>query len=676
MNDQKDPILSTISQVKKPRTGTRRTRGRKPNNGDHSFLKAKKSQIPTPIEKENKKTLTIDWGLNNLYPYYLNFIFKNNPIHGGIVRSKVDYTVSGGLIYDGQDVKKWDSFYKNGKVDYMQKNMDELMNDISLDFEKSNMFCFLVKCNIVGPEKTYKKTERIPFEKIRFEYLQMDNKQVELTGNIKTSEDWNNSTIVPDVIKPYNGKGNQREFYVIYQEDSGQSLDEANSMVVNPGFYPSPPYAGAITAIDTGIEIDKYNNAEIHNGFSLGTIISMHNGRIQDESKKKKFEQGLRAAATGADQTGGIFITYGNGKEETTKVESLNGNDLPDRYTNTKQGAIESVLQAHSVTTPILFGVKTEGSLGNATELEIGYSIMKDNYFTNRQNTILRPLNWIAKTFAGLKGEITFAEVNLNLETQIEEDGNPVAKALNTMSPLLATKVLEKMTANEIRLLGGLQPIEGGDDVSPTEDITEVILSKQDIDVIEQRLNDHGTDKDQMKVIKTYPLKDLDDVKESDAIDKFRSEFAKLNPLQAQVLNLRNDGNGFTQIKNAMDISADGLARIYRVLIESKLMESNGKITNEGLNQLAASDIERIEVLYEYKLRPDAPALVPGGKSRDFCVKLLELNRLYTRDEINIIAGVEGYNVFAYRGGWYHNPKTQQNEPGCRHEWMQVVTLK
>jgi hypothetical protein len=189
-------------------------------------------------------------------------------------------------------------------------------------------------------------------------------------------------------------------------------------------------------------------------------------------------------------------------------------------------------------------------------------------------------------------------------------------------------------------------------------------------------LNDHGTDKDQLKVIKTYPLKDLDDVKESDAIDRFRSEFAELNPLQAQVLNLRNDGNGFTQIKNAMDISADGLARIYRVLIESKLMESNGKITNEGLNQLAASDIERIEVLYEYKLRPDAPALVPGGKSRDFCVKLISLNRLYTRDEINIIAGVEGYSVFAYRGGWYHNPKTEQNEPGCRHEWMQVVTLK
>jgi hypothetical protein len=133
MSDQKDQTLSTILQAKKPRTGTRRTRGRKPNNGDHSFLKAKKSQIPTPIEKENKKTFTIDWGL--------------------------DYTVSGGLIYDGQDVKKWDSFYKNGKVDYMQKNMDELMNDISLDFEKSNMFCFLVKCNIVGPEKTYKKTE-------------------------------------------------------------------------------------------------------------------------------------------------------------------------------------------------------------------------------------------------------------------------------------------------------------------------------------------------------------------------------------------------------------------------------------------------------------------------------------------------------------------------------------
>ena len=643
MNDQNQQMSSTASQAKKPRTGTRRSRGRKPNKGDHSFLKAKKSTIPVPTEKENQKTFTIDWGDKNLYPYYLNFLAKSNPIHSGIIRAKVIFTVSGGLAYNGSDLNKWDKFYKNGKTDFMQKNMDELCQDISLDYEKSNMFCFLVKCNIVGAEKSYKKTERIPFEQLRFEYVDIDNKEVQLTGNIKISDNWSNKSIIPQIIKPYNGKGNQREFYVLYQEESGQSLDSATGIVVNPGFYPSPPYAGAITDIDTGIEIGKYNNAEIHNGFSLGTIISMHNGRISDANEKRKFEAGLRAAATGADQAGGIFITYGNGKEETTKVENLNGNNLADRYKNTKDGSTESTLQAHSVTVPILFSVKTEGSLGNATELEIGYNIMKKNYFTLRQNAILRPLNWIAQTFAGLKGEITFNEVLLDLP---EEEKEPAFVQINQGVP---------------------------------QKEKQAKFSDKDIDTISQRLSEHGTPRADIKIIKSYSLADYDNVLESTAIDKFKSEFAGLTDLQAQILNLRNEGNGFDSIRKALDMSTNELANIYRNLISSELLTSDGKITELGASELIASDIEKLEVLYEYRERPDAPELVTGGKSRDFCQTLLTLNRLYTRTEIDIIAGVEGYNVFAYRGGWYTVPEGEanggQHQPGCRHEWAQVVTL-
>jgi len=639
MSEKKATTLSTALPVKKKRTGTRRRRRPAPNKGDHSFLKAKKSSIPVPVEKVNKKTFTIDWGVNNLYPYYLNFLAKNNPIHGGIIEAKVHYISSGGLVYDGTDVNKWNKFYKNGKTDFMEKNMDELIVDITTDFEKSNMLCFLVKFNVVGREKIYRKTERIPFEKIRFEYIESDKKEVQLTGNIKISENWSNSTIKPDVIEPYNGKNNQSQFYVLYQKDSGQSLDTANAIVINPGFYPSPPYAGAITAIDTGIEIDKYNNAEIHNGFSLGTIISMHNGRIQDQSEKRKFEKDLRGAATGADQTGGIFIVYGNGKEETTKVENLNGNNLPDRYNNTKDGSIDSTLHAHSVTTPILFGVKTEGSLGNSTELEIGYEIMKKNYFRNRQKAILRPLNWIAQTFVGLKGEITFQDVPLELP---QENQEPAFVSINT---------------------------------GQNDKVQHCKHKHKEIDAIAQRLSEHGRDKEDFKTLRSYPIKDYDNVLESDAIDQFKSEFAGLSETAAQVLNLRNEGNDFNSIRKALDISANDLAKVYRSLINNEYLTSDGNITELGAEELVASDIDRLEVLYEYRERPDAPELVPGGKSRDFCTTLLDLNRLYTRQEIDIISGVEGYNVFAYRGGWYHDPNTDQNQPGCRHEWSQVVTF-
>ena len=83
-----------------------------------------------------------------------------------------------------------------------------------------------------------------------------------------------------------------------------------------------------------------------------------------------------------------------------------------------------------------------------------------------------------------------------------------------------------------------------------------------------------------------------------------------------------------------------------------------------------------MQIMYEYRLRPTLAAKgepddLGEGRTRDFCRTLIGLNRLYTREEIEAI----GPKVFAYRGGWYHNPDTNKNEPGCRHEWSQVITF-
>jgi hypothetical protein len=46
---------------------------------------------------------------------------------------------------------------------------------------------------------------------------------------------------------------------------------------------------------------------------------------------------------------------------------------------------------------------------------------------------------------------------------EVEGDASKTQDALNAMSPLVATKVLETMTPNEVRSLASLPPIEGGD---------------------------------------------------------------------------------------------------------------------------------------------------------------------------------------------------------------------
>jgi hypothetical protein len=66
---------------------------------------------------------------------------------------------------------------------------------------------------------------------------------------------------------------------------------------------------------------------------------------------------------------------------------------------------------------------------------------------------------------ADVKADFTINNFQIVNETivELDEDTNAVSDALNTMSPLLATKVLESMTINEIRAMASLPPVQGGD---------------------------------------------------------------------------------------------------------------------------------------------------------------------------------------------------------------------
>jgi len=638
-----------------------------------SYFSAKGSAIPEPLETNDSQMNVVKWGKKNFYPYFLNYLSKNNAMHSGILRSKVFYTVSGGLDYEGEDESAWNDFFQNGANNPNDNNLNGLMYDASLDYEKSNMFCFKVIMSAVDPSKIRRIVE-IPFEQVRHEITEDKDGNTILTGNIKVSKDWSDSSNTPKTLKPYIKGRKQKEFFVIHQEQSGQALNESDGKTVNHGIYPDPPYGGAITAIDSGIQIDKFNNSEIYNGFSLGTILNLNNGVPANDEKKKALIKDIRDQATGAYNSGGVMILTANGKDREASVTSMNGNDLPDRYMNAKKGTDETILRGHSVTVPQLFGFSVQGSLGNSTELETGYLIMQSNYFTYRRNALLSVLNWIAKEIQGLTGEITFNEPRIDFEKNIEEDGNAAAKALNEMSPLVATKVLEKMTDNEVRALGKLPPLEGGDTLK--DSTPQTTFTKEDTDKILERLKKYGRAKENTRELYSLSINDSHGLDDESFLNEFKKQtFGELTDEQLQVLIQINLMNGFNEIRKALDMDGKKLAGIYKALQTKGMISDEGEVLDLGASEVAASDIQGLEVLFEYRKRDNAPKLVPGGKSREFCEQLITLDRLYTREEINLISGVEGYDVFRYRGGWYHDPNTGKNNPGCRHEWAQVVTF-
>lgn len=108
-------------------------------------------------------------------------------------------------------------------------------------------------------------------------------------------------------------------------------------------------------------------------------------------------------------------------------------------------------------------GVKVQGSLGNAQELEMSYSIFEKNVVKPMREEIEQIFFELLR-IAELDGKLKVNGYKIIGEEIVEEDAidNKTGELLNAMSPLLANKVLENLTINETRALAGLKPIEGG----------------------------------------------------------------------------------------------------------------------------------------------------------------------------------------------------------------------
>jgi len=582
-----------------------------------SFI-AKNISIPKPTEKDNKKDLIVNWGVDNYYPYFLNFLYQNSAIHSGVINAKVHYTTSGGLNYTGPDSEEFRRFFENGNSDY---NLDEIAEQMSKDLELSNMFCLRGVWSL--DKSRVDKLEVVDFEKVRY---RLDD------DKIAVSQDW--SDLKDNAIKlisPFDASNREeREFYLIYQEKGKQTIE---GRTVNKSLYPQPPYSGGLTSILTDVKINKYQLSEITNNFSTGTIINLNSGQPADEKEKRDLERDIQDNSTGENNAGGVLVLYNLGKENEASVVNLSGNDLKDRYIALSQDNRNNILLAHSVTTPILFGIKTEGSLGNATELEIGYKIMKSNYFKYKQRAILSALNYIAKKGNRLQGKIEFNDVNLDFIPKIEEPA------------------IQQFQKKKIESYG------------------------ETLDIVEE-LNKCGIPKPERIIYsRVLPNEFNVDDQEAELLEEFKKEtFAKLSAVENQVLAMISDGEEYENIRKSLDIDAIKLAKTYKRL-EALGLINKKNITSLGLREIARQDVTRIKIYYAYEKNPaiSGPSILPNNRTRDFCRDLVTLSKrkVWTREDIDTIGRAVGRDIFTYRGGFFNNGK--KVTPWCRHVWSQKI---
>ena len=114
---------------------------------------------------------------------------------------------------------------------------------------------------------------------------------------------------------------------------------------------------------------------------------------------------------------------------------------------------------------------------------------------------------------------------------------------------------------------------------------------------------------------------------------------------------------------------------------DAKALDRNFEPTPEA-KETIQEPAEETFIVYKYVKNKIAkgPDILPDGRTRPFCVKMLQLNRLYTLPQLETLTndfGQTGIDIFVKRGGWWHNSETGKTTPYCRHIWeMQIVKRK
>ena len=141
-----------------------------------------------------------------------------------------------------------------------------------------------------------------------------------------------------------------------------------------------------------------------------------------------------------------------------------------------------------------------------------------------------------------------------------------------------------------------------------------------------------------------------------------------------------NEKASVKEIAAAVKIDEDEALKILKTLQENgKIKWTNNAINITEVGKKAISDaggVDRVELRYKYTEAPEALPL--KGQSRPFCKRMTGLGRVYTREDIDQMSSILGYDVWKRRGGWYTVPDSEPplHIPHCRHEWRQVVVRR
>jgi hypothetical protein len=642
------------------------------------------AEAKQPEYREKKGVGYIEFGDKNDYPNYLLSLYNKSAKHNAIVKGKVNYITGNGWAAKEDDVKAEEFINKANPYE----SLNDVTRKVSIDIEVFGGAYLEIVWSKIGGQIA--SISHIDYTKVR---SNKDNTQYWI-------KDWNDRKAEAEVVLGYN-KDLREGKQILYIKEYRPGLDT----------YALPGYIGALNYIESDVEVSKHVLGNAQTGFSASKLITLPNGEPTPD-EKRNIERRFTERFSGSD--GKKFIlSFVQDIAKKPAVDDLGASDL----TKEDFGRVDTMIQqnifaGHQITTPSLFGILVEGSLGTRSEIRDGYEVFKNTYVNDKQQYLEGIFNSLAE-INGVTTEIYIKPVEpINFEFSegiisqfapkewiLEKIGVDMTKYQTPVEPTQQglinehlkgmkgrewqnfQRIIRKYNKGEITRDQAIQMLKSGyglDDEAINTWLGDETYEQRfdDLDTVISVFDEYGTKASEYEVIKSREIFSSQD---ADLVEQEFAEPLVTDSVDAKILEIISKN----KLVPPKDIAKAVKITLPNVLIRIDTLVELGLLNYDPINQVSSLTKPLDELIkpmkttflvrysYEWKsIVPSGQRNTPAHPSRPFCKKLMALEKLYSRAEIEQLSNRLGYSVFDRGGGWWGN------SPSCRHRWVSKVVVK
>ena len=358
------------------------------NSHEFSVISYTDSEIPVFEEKQNQEW--VSYGHDDLYGDYLRDLFLASSTNGAVINGVADMIYGGGL--DATDREDNDAKREQWLrlQDLLRKSSDHLLQMVCFDIKLYGMAYINVIWN--RSRTRIACIKHLPVQTMRSGVADEDGK----VDKYYYKADWRNKRLKEKAIPAFS----------LEDRTSASTCLQIKRYTPSYHFYSLPDYAGATNYIELDREISELHLNNVRRGMFPSMLLSFKNG-VPTQEERQRIEQKVIQKFTGADNAGRVLITFNDGDETAPEFTPINTNGADGLYEYMSKLVSEKILTGHRCTSPLLFGVRSEGGGfgNNADELRDSYSLFN--------NTVVAPFQEIVLEAFGMLFGINDIELDL-----------------------------------------------------------------------------------------------------------------------------------------------------------------------------------------------------------------------------------------------------------------------